>query len=103
MWLAYEIKSLLIGESAAPGVVEGIRRIVADKPAVQRVNEILTLHMGPDFVLLTVSVEFQDSRTANDLEQSIARMTREIKDAFPEVKRVFIEAEEAARPKPPLD
>ncbi|MHC5027537.1 MAG: cation diffusion facilitator family transporter [Planctomycetota bacterium] len=100
IWLAYEIKSLLIGEAAAPDVVDSIRAIVRDKPAVERVNEVLTLHMGPDFILLNISVEFQDSRTAADLEQAIAAMDREIKAAFPEVKRIFIEAEEGPRQGP---
>ena len=31
--------------------------------------------------------------TATDLERTIARIDREIKQAFPEVKRIFIEAE----------
>ena len=53
--------------------------------------------MGPDFILLNLSVEFRDEETAPDLEQVIARMDREIKSAFPEVKRVFIEAESSER------
>jgi cation diffusion facilitator family transporter len=98
-WLAYETKSLLIGESATRAVVKGIREIVGAQPDVERVNEVLTMHMGPDFILLNVSVEFRDERMATDLEQAIAAMDREIKVAYPEVKRVFVEAEEArARP-----
>lgn len=96
-WLAYETKSLLIGESATKSVIDGIRKIVDAQPEVERVNEILTMHMGPDFILLNLSVEFRDEETAPDLEQVIARMDREIKSAFPEVKRVFIEAESSER------
>lgn len=96
-WLAYETKSLLIGESATKSVIDGIRKIVDTQPEVERVNEILTMHMGPDFILLNISVEFRDEETAPDLEQVIARMDREIKSAFPEVKRVFIEAESSER------
>jgi cation diffusion facilitator family transporter len=92
-WLAYETKSLLIGESATPAVVEGIRRLAGTHPAVERVNEVLTMHMGPDFVLLNLSVDFRDEATAPDLERAITAMERQIKQAYPEVKRVFIEAE----------
>ena len=56
-WLAYETKSLLIGESATKSVIEGIRKIVTAQPGVEKVNEVLTMHMGPDFVLLNLSVE----------------------------------------------
>ncbi len=96
IWLAYETKSLLIGESATHTVIEGIRRIAANQSDVERVNEVLTMHMGPDFVLLNISIEFRDEATAVDLEQTISRMDRAIKEAFPEVKRIFVEAEEGS-------
>jgi cation diffusion facilitator family transporter len=100
-WLAYETKSLLIGESATRPVVNGIRRLVTDEPEVEQVNEILTMHMGPDFVLLNLSVEFRDDATATELERAIARIDRSIKQAYPEVKRIFIEAEEKRAPPTP--
>jgi len=94
-WLAYETKSLLIGESANKAVVESIRQIVSAQPDVERVNEVLTMHMGPDFILLNLSVEFRDGATTDKLEYRITRITEQIKKAHPEVKRVFIEAESA--------
>ncbi|MHC4947834.1 MAG: cation diffusion facilitator family transporter [Planctomycetota bacterium] len=97
IWLAYETKSLLIGESAPVHVVDGIRALVGKQPEVERVNEVLTMHMGPEYVLLNLSVEFTDEATATDLEQVIARIDRAIKEAYPEVKRVFVEAEEWCR------
>ncbi len=100
-WLAYETKSLLIGESATRPVVNGIRSLVAAEPDVEQVNEILTMHMGPDFVLLNLSVEFRDDATATELEQTIVRIDREIKQAYPEVKRIFVEAEEKRAPPTP--
>ena len=92
-WLAYETKSLLIGESATRQTIEGIRQIVSAQPDVERVNEVLTMHMGPDFILLNLSVEFRDEATTDKLEYRITRITEQIKKAHPEVKRVFIEAE----------
>lgn len=92
-WLAYETKSLLIGESANKHVIEGIRKIVREQPDVEKVNEVLTMHMGPEFILLNVSVEFRDDATTDRLESRIAKITTQIKQAYPFVKRVFIEAE----------
>ena len=92
-WLAYEIKGLLIGESARPEIVKGVREIAKSYPKIKHVNEILTLHMGPDFILLNVSVDFADSLLAGDLEDTIARLDRQIKQAYPKIKRVFVEAE----------
>lgn len=92
-WLAYETKSLLIGESANKHVIEGIRKIVREQPDVEQVNEVLTMHMGPEFILLNISVEFRDDATTDKLESRVAKITSQIKQAYPFVKRVFIEAE----------
>ena len=92
-WLAYETKGLLIGESANQAVIDGIRKIVSGYKEVEHVNEILTMHMGPDFILLNLSVEFADEANAPEIEVTIAGMDAQIKAAYPEVKRIFIEAE----------
>ena len=93
IWLAHETKGLLIGESANEQVVEGIRNILADCPQVLHVNEVLTMHMGPDFILVNLSIDFPDDLPAAALEKVIADLDRRIKQAFPNVKRVFVEAE----------
>ncbi len=92
-WLAYEIKGLLIGESARPGIVKGIKEIAKSYPKIKHVNEVLTLHMGPEFILLNLSVDFADILSAGDVEETIARLDRHIKQTYPAIKRVFIEAE----------
>ena len=93
VWLAYETKGLLIGESANKTVVAGIRTIISPDPAVVHINEILTMHMGPDFILANCSIDFRDDLPAVELEQAIARFDAQIKQDFPNVKRIFIEAE----------
>ena len=52
IWLAYETKGLLIGESANPRVIQGIKEIILASGYIQHVNEILTMHMGPNFILV---------------------------------------------------
>lgn len=93
IWLAYETKGLLIGESANTQVVAGIRDIVGDCDTVEHVNEVLTMHMGPDFILANISADFDDAVSSNRVEQTIADMNHRIKQAYPQIKRVFIEAE----------
>ena len=56
-------------------------------------NEVLIMHMGPDFILVNVSVDFTDGTVAEDIETAIDKLAREIKQQFPNVKRIFIEAE----------
>ncbi len=93
IWLAYETKGLLIGESAGRAVVEGIRGMVGAQGLVDHVNEVLTMHMGPDFILVNLSVDFVDSSSGDQIESAIAEMDKAIKQRFPQVKRIFIEAE----------
>jgi cation diffusion facilitator family transporter len=92
-WLAYETKSLLIGESANPEVVARIRDIAGSYPEIEHVNEALTMHMGPDYILVNLSVDFVETATAEQIEGVIAALDRALKEKIPEVKRVFVEAE----------
>jgi len=91
--LAYETKGLLIGESASDEVVDGIREMVVGFTGVERVNEVLTMHMGPDYILVNLSVEFNDEIHTEQMESVIAHIDKSIKQSFVNVKRVFIEAE----------
>ena len=91
----------MIGESADRGTVQEIREFVQSHNEVEHVNEVLTLHMGPEFILVNLSVSFIDTATAVELEHAISRLDRGIKEAHPEVKRIFVEAE-ARRKRPPV-
>lgn len=91
--LASETKSLLIGESANKEVVQGIREIACSCKEIKQVNEVLTMHMGPDFILVNISVDFVDPILATEVEVSVAGLDRAIKQAYPQVQRIFIEIE----------
>jgi len=88
-----ESKSLLIGESADPKIVTNIRAALNIDERVLTVNEITTLHMGPEFIVVTVSVGFVETLSAGEVEKAVTRLTRSIKAVDPRVKRIFIEAE----------
>lgn len=91
--LAYECKGLLTGEAAHPEVVAGVMKLLGQEPGITTVNEVLTLHFGPTEVLLNISLDFADNLSANDVEAAVSRMEVAIKRAYPEVTRVFIEAQ----------
>ena len=91
--LAYESKGLLIGEAARPALVAGVRRIVLRQFGVLRVNELLTMHLGPNDVLVNLSLDFADDLSSSDVEASISEFERRMKTDYPEISRVFIEAQ----------
>ena len=96
--LAVETKDLLIGEAASPTTTAGIRQLAAAMEGVENVNEVLTLHMGPDYILVNMSLDFADDCTADHIENEVARLTRSIKTEWPQVKKVFVEPEERNKP-----
>ena len=51
------------------------------------------MHLGPTDVLLIISVDFINKMDANDVEDVISDMEKRIKSEFPEINRVFIEAQ----------
>ncbi|MBI1363703.1 MAG: cation diffusion facilitator family transporter [Proteobacteria bacterium] len=91
--LAMETKGLLVGESAHPQVTKGIRIIAEGQSAVFRVNELLTMHLGPQEILVNMSLDFRDHLGADDVENTIAEIEKQVKAEFPEVRRIFIEAQ----------
>jgi len=94
--LAYECKGLLIGEAADEATIDNIENIAQSYAEIDAVNEVLTMHMGPRDILLNLSLDFKNDLLANVVEQTVSKMEKEIKIAHPEVKRIFIEAQEIA-------
>ncbi len=93
MLLAYESKGLLIGEAASQEVVSGIRLILSKETDILSINEILTMHMGPEDVLLNISLDFHDNISAGDVERTITQLENSIKAKYPQIARIFIEAQ----------
>lgn len=91
--LAYETKGLLIGESARDGLVQGVRKIVAETPSVNHLNELRTMHMGPNDILLALSLDFHDDKMVGEAEDAIFDIETKIKTEFSDVTRIFIEVQ----------
>jgi divalent metal cation (Fe/Co/Zn/Cd) transporter len=97
--IAVETKGLLVGESALREVVQAIRETVAAGEHVEHVNEVLTLHMGPEYIVATISLDFVDDVSAGEIERTVPILEAAIRQRVPEVKKIFIEAEAWRRPK----
>jgi divalent metal cation (Fe/Co/Zn/Cd) transporter len=93
IWLAYETKSLLIGESADLDTVRRIRETTVAHPMVEMVNEVATLHMGPEFIVITMSVDFVDDINVGQVEAGVTDLSRRIRAIDPWLRRVFVEVE----------
>ncbi len=91
-FLAYESKGLLIGEGADPQTLEDIRTLAQSDPGVARILNPLTMHFGPDTVLLTMDVQFQQKLSAAEVESAVDRLEKAIRQRHPKIKHIYIEA-----------
>lgn len=90
--MVIESKNLLVGESADIDMVRGIHQLVKEDPDVCTLRPPLTMHMAPQEVLLALDVQFQQGLSGHKLTEAINRLENNIRQAFPEVKRIFVEA-----------
>jgi len=98
IWLAIETKGLLIGEGADKETTDGIRDLAMSVDGINHINELLTLHMGPEFIIVNISIDFKDELKTGNIETVIHTLDQKIKEQFPLVKRIFIEAEQKKDP-----
>jgi cation diffusion facilitator family transporter len=91
VFLAYETHGLIIGEGATRQDRERAERIVAGSPHVERVVELLTLHIGPNEVILALKVAFSRSLTVDGLEDAINEIERRVRGEMPQMRRIFVE------------
>ena len=70
-----------------------IRAAVESVPQVATILEILTLHLGPEDVLVNLNVNFVDDLDTDQLESAVDEIEKRIREAVPTARRIFIEAE----------
>jgi len=90
--LIWESRSLLIGEGIRPETARAIRNIALAQPKVRDVGRILSMYVGPDDVLVTMDLDFEEGTAATDAGAAIAAVERQVRERYPMIKRLFIEA-----------
>jgi cation diffusion facilitator family transporter len=89
-----EVKALLVGQ----GVEESVRRemlaFLEDHPSVDRVLQLLTLHMGGD-VMVAVKAHMREHDTQAALVAAINKLEATFSERFPEVVWIFFEPDES--------
>jgi divalent metal cation (Fe/Co/Zn/Cd) transporter len=93
MLLASECKKLLIGERASPDLEKAIQSMARATLGVCKVNEIITVHLGPQQVVVMLSLDFDDDLALNDVEKATESMEEQVRNRFPEVFRLFVRAQ----------
>jgi cation diffusion facilitator family transporter len=94
VFVAIEVKAMLIGQSADPAVNDEITRFIEAQPQVKRVFKVITLQLGND-VMLAVKACMQPTPTAADMVHAINSVESALKSRFPQVRWSFFEPDEA--------
>ena len=91
IFLAVEMKSLLIGESASPEHTAAIDEALVGADGVSSVIHVMTQHIGPDDLLVAAKVEFEGTLTIEALATAVDGCEARIRAAVPVAKRIYIE------------
>lgn len=96
IFIAIEVKAMLIGQSVDPATREAIRKFIEQRPEVKQVFHLITLQLGND-ILVSVKLELADpdAPTSANL-QRINATERALKARFPDVMWSFFEPDDSA-------
>jgi len=90
--LARSSRGLLLGESASPKTIEAIKQAIESHPNVDRVVELLTMHLAPKQILINAHVKIRQGLLTEDIERTVLEVEDRIKQAEPKVEMIFLEA-----------
>jgi cation diffusion facilitator family transporter len=88
--LIIEMKSLLIGEGAAPPVLANIVREI-ETGEVQRVIHIKTQYLGPDEMLVGAKIALRPGLPMEEVARVIDEAEQRCRSACPEVRVIYLE------------
>ena len=89
-FIAWRVRSLLVGRSADPEIQEAIEAIIAEDPDVEKVFNTITIQFGPD-TMLAVKIKMNSALTINEAIEHINDLERNLKARIPKLKWCFVE------------
>jgi cation diffusion facilitator family transporter len=95
IFLAREIKALLVGECADPAILKTAEELALAEPTIARVVRILTVQQGPGEILVAMKLQFKSGLDSDAMVDVINRFERDLEARVPDVKWSFIEPDNA--------
>jgi cation diffusion facilitator family transporter len=93
-FVARQVASLLIGQSAEPRLRKAIGDFVRAQPDVEHLFNLITLQLGPD-VMVAIKAQMRGDLPASELVEAINRVEAAMKKQFPEIRWSFFEPDVA--------
>lgn len=88
-----QVKSLLVGESAAPEREQALATWLTARPEIGEVYSLITYQMG-SYIIVAVKARMSEAESAKRLIDSINVVQDDLKVAFPEIRWVFFEPDD---------
>lgn len=91
IFLAVEVKSLLVGEAADPEIEQHARAVVDKHDKLKELLRFITIQQGPGEVLVACKLRIESSMTADEVCEAINAFERDLRSRCPEVRWCFVE------------
>jgi cation diffusion facilitator family transporter len=89
--LAIEVKSLLIGESAAHESIAKLRTAIESTPGVTQIIHMKTLHIAPEELLVAAKIGIDAGASGAEVAGVIDAAERNLRAAEPMAQQVYLE------------
>lgn len=94
VFIAWRIRSLLVGRSAEPDIQDAIAAIIAEQDGIEFVFNTITMQFGPD-TMLAAKIKMRSDMTIDEAVDSINALERELKARVPKLRWCFMEPDNA--------
>lgn len=91
VFLAKEVKSLLIGESADPTISVKAAEIANNHPLIKEMLNCITIQQGPGEVLACIKIVCEPNLNATQVSSLINEFEAQLRIECPEVRWLFVE------------
>ncbi|MEG3791590.1 cation diffusion facilitator family transporter [Lysobacter sp. CCNWLW3] len=95
VFVAIEVKAMLIGQSVDPARQQQIRDFLDGRAEIAQVISLITLQLGNE-VMVSVQARMREEHSVAALTEQINTVERAMKQAFPEVRWSFFEPDSKA-------
>ena len=89
-FIAWRVKSLLVGRSADPEIQAAIDAVIKEHPAIEHVFNTITIQFGPD-TMVALKLRLRPDVDITTAAKDINKLERELKERVPKLKWCFVE------------
>ncbi|HSM04625.1 MAG TPA: cation diffusion facilitator family transporter [Longimicrobiales bacterium] len=91
VFLAWETRALLVGETVGPRLLESVRNVCSEQPEVAALIRTRGVHLGPDEVLLALDVRFRPDLDGDGVARAVDSLEAALRAAEPKLARILVE------------